>query len=526
MKTKIVLISTFFVITGITATSFALALEISYPALPAPGGSVTEIRTLPDYVRYIFIFAVAISGFIAFGALVWGGIRYLTSLGNPSKMADAQDQIVMAFLGVLIALGAFWLLNTINPQLVVLKFETTPLEQGIILCASNSCSANPSGELGIDFIKVRRNMSCIRCEYPQLRGIKSAYFFNSSDEVQVDIYADRDFKPEPPAWTSKGKLILTGRSIQVGDGNSIKLSWRMPGVYLFAEEDCQGEVKFFSQSSATMTGFDDKAKSIMIIPKIEEKTYIDPMSGIPVPLPAVTKKFGAILHESENYTDDAMVWFVGPEGDPNQLSLKTNSYIYCENIRQGDAACQDKNKEPYCSDDGASKPSSITLFQQVILNSILGPFEIGQEHGNGVTVFSNFQFNEQQNPDQSNIHCGPINAVTDVSGRLAKGKPLWIDGSQAIQAPSIVNDINGDGSCDKNELGCSKLDCQTLFNQKKISSIKVEGNYIAVLFREDGRGEVFGLPDRFPYGDENLKQGNHIGNDKARYLLVIPVAQK
>jgi len=66
---------------------------------------------------------VKIAGIIVFGVLIYGGIRYLTSVGSPSAIADAKDQIFSAFLGLIILLFSYLILNTLNPQLITLIVE-------------------------------------------------------------------------------------------------------------------------------------------------------------------------------------------------------------------------------------------------------------------------------------------------------------------------------------------------------------------------------------------------------------------
>jgi len=101
-------------------------LEIEYPE--AFGEAPRTVETsLPEYVKYIFNFSIMIAGLVAFGALVAGGIRYLTSAGAPAVMADAKDQILAAFLGLIILLCSYLILVTINPQLRIIKITKAPL---------------------------------------------------------------------------------------------------------------------------------------------------------------------------------------------------------------------------------------------------------------------------------------------------------------------------------------------------------------------------------------------------------------
>jgi len=96
-------------------------LELQYPRIPGAPAITSTQTLLPDYVKYIFNLAIGVSGLIAFGVLIFAGIRYLTSVGNPTTMQDAKDQIFSAFLGLIILLCAWIILTTINPQLVILE---------------------------------------------------------------------------------------------------------------------------------------------------------------------------------------------------------------------------------------------------------------------------------------------------------------------------------------------------------------------------------------------------------------------
>jgi len=98
-------------------------LEIDYPTFHADHifHSQPAQEMLPHYIRYIFSFAIAISGFIVFASLVYGGFVYITSAGNPNATRDAKEQIASSLVGIVIVLGSFVILNTINPQLTTLR---------------------------------------------------------------------------------------------------------------------------------------------------------------------------------------------------------------------------------------------------------------------------------------------------------------------------------------------------------------------------------------------------------------------
>lgn len=112
-------------------------LEIKYPEVPGVPTPTME-GGIPNYIKYIFNFLIWASGFIAFGVIVYGGFKYLTSTGSPEKIKDAKDQISAALLGLLILFGSYLVLTTINPQLIIFQVEVPPvlptLKAGVLLC--------------------------------------------------------------------------------------------------------------------------------------------------------------------------------------------------------------------------------------------------------------------------------------------------------------------------------------------------------------------------------------------------------
>ena len=112
--------------------------------VPIPGLTTTCLPALPDYISAIYNFALMIIGIVCFGALLYGGFRYLTSAGKPTAMADAKDQIFSAILGMIILFSAYLILKTINPELIVLS------QPGVQGCRTKEdCKAGEECVLGI-----------------------------------------------------------------------------------------------------------------------------------------------------------------------------------------------------------------------------------------------------------------------------------------------------------------------------------------------------------------------------------------
>jgi len=82
-----------------------------------------EGTTLPEIIKYIYLFSLGIVGLTAFVCIIIGAVKYITSAGNDSKMGDAKDRITSALLGILVLLASVLILTTINPDLINLEFN-------------------------------------------------------------------------------------------------------------------------------------------------------------------------------------------------------------------------------------------------------------------------------------------------------------------------------------------------------------------------------------------------------------------
>jgi len=101
----------------------ATTIVKDYPELGGINPGDKEI-TLPEFIKYIFLFSLAIVGIVGLLAIVIGAFGYLTAVGNPQKASDAKNKIISALLGLLLLLGSYILLNTINPDLLELKVDS------------------------------------------------------------------------------------------------------------------------------------------------------------------------------------------------------------------------------------------------------------------------------------------------------------------------------------------------------------------------------------------------------------------
>jgi len=79
------------------------------------------VKDLACYIAGFYRYFAIVSGILATVMMMFGGFKYVTSFGNPTRISDAKDNIVSATVGIIIVLGSYLLLFTINPALVDLK---------------------------------------------------------------------------------------------------------------------------------------------------------------------------------------------------------------------------------------------------------------------------------------------------------------------------------------------------------------------------------------------------------------------
>jgi hypothetical protein len=82
----------------------------------------TPNKGFGDYLNIIIKLFIGICAVLAMIMIVIGGLQYMTS-ELPSTKGNAKDTISKAILGLLLALAAFAILNTINPKLLNIGLE-------------------------------------------------------------------------------------------------------------------------------------------------------------------------------------------------------------------------------------------------------------------------------------------------------------------------------------------------------------------------------------------------------------------
>jgi hypothetical protein len=400
---------------SILVGGFCLAqrkLETIYPAVPGVQTPMTTKTALPDYLRYVFTFAIIISGLVAFGAMIYGGFLYLTSAGDPSKLSNAKDQVIASFLGLIIILSSFLILNTINPQLVL---PTEPLLEpasaGIYAYVKGDCFDETDNVYDDPVLISEPEVPDLSERLPKdqdnnPQSLQCIKFLSKKEDLTVLIYPEKEYGGDPKSYEDD-----PGQTLNV-TGASMKLNYHYPGVYLYASKDCKGEkygedYVIYQTSSATLPEFNDKTRSIKFL--YGDK---DPKSG------KYRTQFAAILHEHENFMGKAML-YDQDQGDANCRSVPDNLSV-----------------------------SSITVYLKPMFDKDGNEIIVGQ----GVRLWGDKNYTKEKDeyvlPSETEYY-GNNTEVPDIEkktkGSNDKISSIWIDGHYVAL---LFEDANYGGKCE------------------------------------------------------------------------------
>lgn len=75
---------------------------------------VPTLKCLEVITSNLVVIASALIMLVLFIMIVWGGIEYLTSFGNPERIKKAQGTLKFAVIGVVLFASAFLIIKTID----------------------------------------------------------------------------------------------------------------------------------------------------------------------------------------------------------------------------------------------------------------------------------------------------------------------------------------------------------------------------------------------------------------------------
>jgi len=116
-------------------TSKAPLIKVPIPEIKIPTVELSEVTCPPDgqggytcsipwigeYINGIYKYGINIAGILAALVLMGGGLLWLISGGDASKITQAKDMIIGSITGLIILMSSYIILTQINPDLVKMK---------------------------------------------------------------------------------------------------------------------------------------------------------------------------------------------------------------------------------------------------------------------------------------------------------------------------------------------------------------------------------------------------------------------
>lgn len=395
MKKKNILIAILICVSGILFLSanscLARELEITYPDIPGAIRPVSTRALLPETLVYIFNLGISISGIIIFGTIVFGGVKFLTSAGNPVAHSEAMSQIRNAFLGGILVLSSFLLLQNINPQLLSLSIGREIAHQGIILFKDlSACNEFTMDESKYDELVSENRALKITSSISHLRGflgenysenIQAVYSFEKPEDLEIQTFNKENWIGSPIIQNIDiNNCVWTHAAF--ASAKSIKLVSKPAGVYLCcggiydANWKCQGEEKYLAgTTSALPPECHDKIQGI----KFKNLKEFMAKGHPGMPMGEYTEKcrekggWNAVFDSQENTVYCEYNFAVVLHDNAN---FKAECEVFTQSIQNLDSDRQYKTITG--TGAGANKASSVTVFE---------PMRPLYAKGAGVTLF-------------------------------------------------------------------------------------------------------------------------------------------
>ena len=242
----------------VCAGDFALAqrdLEvIDYPDVP---GAVTPGKDteLPQYIKYLFNFAIGLGGILAFAILIFGGIKWMTSAGDPTAINAAKTKMLGGIIGLILLLGAWFIIDAINPNLLSLK-KMDKLEPNTGIYITGDVTDNK----GNTFQETRWYVGDIQ-GFTDFIPTSMEFISKPADLLSIFTHTQEEYKG------SVDEFENTAGAHSVGGCKSISFQWAKSGFYLYEEPDFDVLAKkpeYLSGSVAVLEEWDNMTESIKI----------------------------------------------------------------------------------------------------------------------------------------------------------------------------------------------------------------------------------------------------------------------
>lgn len=90
-------------------------------AKPDPDTGLITTDLLPEYIAAVYSYLVGLAGLLATAMIMYGGMKWIFAGGDSGKISKAKEVIQHALIGLVLALGSYLVLFTLNPKLTTFE---------------------------------------------------------------------------------------------------------------------------------------------------------------------------------------------------------------------------------------------------------------------------------------------------------------------------------------------------------------------------------------------------------------------
>lgn len=115
-----------------------LGMRPWYAGLCNGNNEIRQPENEADLIRFVWTIVLNVSvdllvavGYLALGFVIYGGFQYITSQGDPGKMAKGQKTLTAAIIGTIVAMSASVLVNTVRVILGINNMDTWDQDQRV-----------------------------------------------------------------------------------------------------------------------------------------------------------------------------------------------------------------------------------------------------------------------------------------------------------------------------------------------------------------------------------------------------------
>ncbi|MBI4133685.1 C40 family peptidase [Candidatus Uhrbacteria bacterium] len=95
--------------------------NLQFSRIASPEAGSLYVSYLPEYISAVYSYLVGIAGIFAVAMIMYGGMKWIFAAGDTGKIGAAKETIYQSVIGLILALGSYLILITLNPDLVSFK---------------------------------------------------------------------------------------------------------------------------------------------------------------------------------------------------------------------------------------------------------------------------------------------------------------------------------------------------------------------------------------------------------------------